>query len=98
PLRATIRVSPSPVNPPHSLCPQFRAVQTRLRADGPPGMGEDAPVGSLPLRTRGAVVAGRAVARLSRLAGAGGGSVIGGRVTLGLDRRALERLAAGRRV
>src|SRR5207249_4450987 len=40
---------------------------------------------------------GRGVAGLSRGLGRGEGSVIGGRVTLALDPRALERLAAGRR-
>jgi UDP-N-acetylmuramyl tripeptide synthase len=38
------------------------------------------------------------VAILSRLLGRGGGSVIGGRVMLGLDPRALERLAAGQAI
>lgn len=61
-------------------------------------MGEDALMGSLPLRTRAAVLAGRATAGVSRRAGRGGGSVIGGRVTLALDPRALERLSVGRRV
>ncbi|MCU1462276.1 MAG: hypothetical protein JWO37_2351 [Acidimicrobiales bacterium] len=41
-------------------------------------------------------MAGRAVAEVSRRAGRGGGSVIGGRVLLALDPRALEVLAAGR--
>ncbi|MDT7621501.1 MAG: hypothetical protein QOF99_2402, partial [Pseudonocardiales bacterium] len=42
--------------------------------------------------------AGQAVAALSRRAGRGSGSIIGGRVTLALDPSALRRLAAGRRV
>src|SRR5919202_954807 len=49
----------------------------------------------LPLRTRVAALAGRAIADASRLAGAGEGSVIGGRVTLAIDKRALELMAAG---
>ncbi|MGB8961654.1 MAG: MurT ligase domain-containing protein [Pseudonocardiaceae bacterium] len=48
--------------------------------------------------TRVAVQAGLATAGLSRGLGLGAGSIIGGRVTLGLDRHALRRLAAGRRV
>ncbi|MGH3823832.1 MAG: MurT ligase domain-containing protein, partial [Pseudonocardiaceae bacterium] len=48
--------------------------------------------------TRAAVQAGLATASLSRLLGLGAGSIIGGRITLGLDRHALQRLAAGRRV
>jgi UDP-N-acetylmuramyl tripeptide synthase len=44
------------------------------------------------------VRAGQAVAALSRRAGRGSGSIIGGRVTLALDPSALRRLAAGRRV
>ncbi|HEY6422367.1 MAG TPA: MurT ligase domain-containing protein [Pseudonocardiaceae bacterium] len=50
------------------------------------------------LRTRAAVRAGLATAALSRRLGLGAGSIIGGRVTLALDRQALRRLAAGRRV
>src|SRR5438270_8953466 len=53
---------------------------------------------ALPLRTRVASGAGRAVAALSRRVGAGEGSVIGGRVLLAVDRGALERLAAGRTI
>lgn len=49
----------------------------------------------LPLRTRMAALAGRAIADASRWVGAGEGSVIGGRVTLAIDQRALELLAAG---
>jgi UDP-N-acetylmuramyl tripeptide synthase len=45
-----------------------------------------------------AVQAGLATAGLSRRLGLGAGSIIGGRVTLALDRQALRRLAAGRRV
>ncbi|MCA1836848.1 MAG: hypothetical protein LC721_11200, partial [Actinobacteria bacterium] len=48
--------------------------------------------------TRAAVRAGLATAGLSRRLGLGAGSIIGGRVTLALDRQALRRLAAGRRV
>jgi len=61
-------------------------------------MGEDARMASLSLRTQAAVLAGRTVAAASRRAGRGGGSVIGGRVTLALDPAALERLASGRPV
>lgn len=48
--------------------------------------------------THAAVQAGLATAGLSRRLGLGAGSIIGGRVTLALDRHALQRLAAGRRV
>ncbi len=40
-------------------------------------------------------MAGRAIADASRWVGAGEGSVIGGRVTLAIDQRALELMAAG---
>src|SRR5207244_12665599 len=53
---------------------------------------------ALPLRTRVASGAGRAVEALSRRVGAGEGSVIGGRVLLAVDSGALERLAAGRTI
>ncbi len=49
----------------------------------------------LPLRTRVAALAGRAIADASRWVGAGEGSVIGGRVALAIDQRALELMAAG---
>lgn len=49
----------------------------------------------LPFRTRVAALAGRAIADASRWVGAGEGSVIGGRVTLAIDERALELMAAG---
>ena len=52
----------------------------------------------LPLRTRLAVVAGRIVSDVSRRVGAGQGSSIGGRVTLALDRRALEIVADGHQI
>jgi UDP-N-acetylmuramyl tripeptide synthase len=52
----------------------------------------------LPLRTRLAALSGRLVAEVSRRAGAGAGSNIGGRVTLALDPHALEVMAAGRQV
>ncbi len=45
-----------------------------------------------------ALHAGKAAAALSRRHGLGGGSIIGGRVTMALDPGALRRLAAGRRV
>jgi lipid II isoglutaminyl synthase (glutamine-hydrolysing) len=53
------------------------------------------PTVDLPLRTRVAALAGRAIADASRWVGAGEGSVIGGRVTLAIDQRALELMAAG---
>jgi UDP-N-acetylmuramyl tripeptide synthase len=49
----------------------------------------------LPLRTRVAAMAGRAIADASRWVGAGEGSVIGGRVALAIDQRSLELMAAG---
>ncbi len=52
--------------------------------------------GTLPVRTRVAVAATRAVNALSRHAGAGSGTVAGGNVGLALDPLLLERLAAGR--
>jgi len=52
----------------------------------------------LPVRTRLAVAAGRVVSEVSRRAGTGQGSAVGGRVTLALDPRSLELLAAGHRV
>ena len=48
--------------------------------------------------TRAAVRAGLVTAGLSRRLGLGAGSIIGGRVTLAMDRQALRRLATGRRV
>ena len=50
----------------------------------------------LPLRTRGALAAGRLAARASRAAGRGQGGVVGGTVTLKLDPEALRLLARGR--
>ena len=47
-------------------------------------------------RTRLAATVGGAASAVSRRLGRGGGSVIGGRAILALDRHALERLAAGR--
>jgi len=49
----------------------------------------------LPVRTRLAVLAGRAVSEVSRRAGTGQGSAVGGRVTLALDPHALDLLATG---
>ncbi|MGH3547658.1 MAG: MurT ligase domain-containing protein [Pseudonocardiaceae bacterium] len=67
-----------------------------------PGVGPvaTAPSGQLSLGwwTRAAVHAGLVTAGLSRRLGLGAGSIIGGRVTLVLDRHALRHLAAGRRV
>jgi len=53
---------------------------------------------SLPARTRLAARIGGAVGAVSRGVGAGGGTVIGGRVTLVLDRSALAYLARGRAI
>jgi len=50
------------------------------------------------MRTRVAARTGTAVGALSRRLGAGGGTVIGGRVSLAIDRSALARLASGRRI
>ncbi len=50
------------------------------------------------VRTRVAARTGAAVGMLSRRLGAGGGTVIGGRVSLAIDRGALGRLALGRRL
>lgn len=50
------------------------------------------------MRTRVAARTGTAVGALSRRLGAGGGTVIGGRVSLAIDRGALGRLASGRRI
>jgi UDP-N-acetylmuramyl tripeptide synthase len=50
---------------------------------------------AVPTRTRVAMQFGAATAGLSRWLGRGDGTVIGGRVTLALDRRALARLGAG---
>jgi lipid II isoglutaminyl synthase (glutamine-hydrolysing) len=52
----------------------------------------------LPLRTRAAALAGRVVSEISRRAGRGAGSVIGGRVTLAVDPSALEQMSAGHTV
>ncbi|MBA8927883.1 UDP-N-acetylmuramyl tripeptide synthase [Kutzneria viridogrisea] len=53
--------------------------------------------GDLPARTAAAVVAGNLAAKLSKVAG-GGGGIIGGRVTLALDPNALGRLCRDRTV
>jgi UDP-N-acetylmuramyl tripeptide synthase len=50
----------------------------------------------VPVRTRLAVLTGRSLAELSRRAGRGSGSVVGGHAILAIDRSALARLAAGR--
>jgi UDP-N-acetylmuramyl tripeptide synthase len=79
------------------------ALPSSLTADAncPPAQAE-APDSGDPARlgwwTRIAVRAGQVVAAMSRRAGRGSGSIIGGRVTLALDPSALRRLAAGRRV
>src|SRR5437660_5718912 len=70
----------------------------RISPIGTDGGRQDGPMTGLPLRTRLAAGAGRAVAELSRRAGRGEGAVIGGRVALALDPGALERYAAGRTV
>jgi UDP-N-acetylmuramyl tripeptide synthase len=53
---------------------------------------------SLPLRSRAALLAGRAVAEASRVSHLGSGSVIGGRLSLALDHDLLATLAQGREV
>ncbi|MGA3220906.1 MAG: DUF1727 domain-containing protein [Acidimicrobiales bacterium] len=53
---------------------------------------------SLPLRARLAVAVGRGLGALSRAAGRGSGSVIGGHAILAIDPSALGVLAGGRRV
>ena len=50
------------------------------------------------MRTRFAAGAGRVAGNLSRRLGLGEGAIIGGRLALAVDRRALAHLAAGRRV
>jgi UDP-N-acetylmuramyl tripeptide synthase len=52
----------------------------------------------LPLRAQVATALGRTASRLSRMAGRGDGSVIGGRVGLILEPELLARLAAGRKL
>lgn len=52
----------------------------------------------LPLRTQAAARLALVAADLSRRSGRGGGSVIGGRLALGVDGNALRRLAQGRTV
>jgi UDP-N-acetylmuramyl tripeptide synthase len=53
------------------------------------------PAAALPARTRAAVALGAAVSGLSRRAGRGDGTVIGGRAMLAVDPGALAHLAAG---
>src|SRR4051812_18203381 len=52
----------------------------------------------LPLRSRAALLAGRAVAEASRVSNLGSGSVIGGRLSLAIDHDLLATLAQGREV
>src|SRR5690606_41619445 len=52
----------------------------------------------LPLRSQLAVALGRTAAKMSRMAGRGDGSVIGGRVGLRLDPELLTRLAKDRKL
>jgi UDP-N-acetylmuramyl tripeptide synthase len=68
--------------------------------ESPPARIDTSPTGPAGLGWWGctAVRAGQLVAALSRRAGRGSGSIIGGRVTLAMDPAALSRLAAGRRV
>lgn len=56
------------------------------------------PTDHLGLRSKAAIVAGRGVAGVSRLANLGSGSVIGGRVSLALDGDLLGSLVGGREV
>lgn len=60
-------------------------------------MGEDASVAAS-VRTRTAVALGQAVSELSRRAGRGQGSSVGGKVMLAIDPGALEAVAQGRQV
>ncbi len=60
-------------------------------------MGEDASMAGS-LRTRTAVALGQAASELSRRAGRGQGSSVGGKVMLAVDPGALEAVAAGRQV
>jgi UDP-N-acetylmuramyl tripeptide synthase len=53
-------------------------------------------VGDLPIRTRVGLLGSRAASGLSAALGRGRGTVIGGSVAARIDRRTLERLAAGR--
>jgi UDP-N-acetylmuramyl tripeptide synthase len=53
-------------------------------------------VGELPIRTRVGLLGSRAASGLSAALGRGRGTVIGGSVAARIDRRTLERLAAGR--
>jgi UDP-N-acetylmuramyl tripeptide synthase len=55
-------------------------------------------VSDLPLRAQLAVALGRTASRVSRLAGRGDGSVIGGRIGLALDPELLTRLAHARKL
>jgi lipid II isoglutaminyl synthase (glutamine-hydrolysing) len=57
-----------------------------------------APMSNLPLRARLASAMGGTASRLSRAAGRGDGSVIGGKIGLWLDPALLSRLAAGRQI
>ncbi len=57
-----------------------------------------ASVSNLPLRARLASAMGGTASRLSRAAGRGDGSVIGGKIGLWLDPALLSRLAAGRQI
>src|SRR3954454_3116395 len=92
-----------PTRPWHARPLPAAPLHATLRPDAPPvnpvtaretrGMSP-----SLPLRTRVASGAGRAVAGLSRRVGAGEGSVIGGRVLLAMDPLLLARLLSGRTI
>src|SRR5215472_13338958 len=68
-------------------------------APGKPGRRiASSPMGKLPLRARLATTIGGAAGRMSRLAGRGDGSVIGGVIGLRVEPDLLALLAAGRRV
>jgi lipid II isoglutaminyl synthase (glutamine-hydrolysing) len=64
----------------------------------PPGRIASSPMGKLPLRARVATTIGGAAGKMSRLAGRGDGSVIGGVIGLRVEPRLLTLLATGRQV
>jgi lipid II isoglutaminyl synthase (glutamine-hydrolysing) len=72
--------------------------QMGSRCRGRPGTDSIAPMSKLPLRSRVATAMGGTAGRLSRAAGRGDGSVIGGKIGLWLDPALLSRLSAGRQI
>src|SRR5690606_16555797 len=67
-------------------------------ANGPELANRPDPAKGLPLRAKVAVSVSKTAAALSRAAGRGDGSVIGGWIGLKIDPQLLAHLAAGRRV